>query len=145
MTIYNETRVNGRNTVVTAIVTSNEDPEKRGRIKLKYHWGKESTDSNWVRVATLGAGEAYGFYFVPEVGDEVLVAFIDGDVNRPVVIGSLWNGKNKPSGGSKPVEKWVRTKGENSIVISDEEANGHITISTANGKCKRYDLSNVHS
>ncbi len=133
MTLYNGMRANEQNVVVTAIVTSNDDPEKRGRIKLKYHWGDDSVDSNWVRVATIGAGKGYGFYFVPEVGDEVLVAFIDGDVERPVVIGSLWNGKDKPFEGSKPVEKWVRTKGENSLVISDEESNGHITISTANG------------
>jgi uncharacterized protein involved in type VI secretion and phage assembly len=122
-----------RKVVASAVVTANDDKEKRGRVKLKYPWAEELGDSGWVRVATIGAGPGYGFYFVPEVGDEVLVAFMDGDIERPVIIGSLWNGKDKPPGGSKPEEKWIRTKGENVVVISDEQANGRVSITTAKG------------
>jgi uncharacterized protein involved in type VI secretion and phage assembly len=122
-----------RKGVATAVVTANDDPEKRGRVKLQYPWARELGDSGWVRVATIGAGKGYGFYFVPEVGDEVLISFAGGDVERPFVIGTLWNGKDKPVGGSKPEEKWIRSKGKNVVIISDEQANGRISITTAKG------------
>ncbi len=124
-----------RRGVATAVVTANDDPEKRGRVKLQYPWAQELGDSDWVRVTTLGAGDGYGFYFVPEVGDEVLISFADGDVDRPFVIGTLWNGEHKPPGESDPAPavKQIRTKEGNSLVISDESGKTGITITTAGG------------
>lgn len=124
-----------RKGVATAVVTANDDPEKRGRVKLQYPWARDLGDSNWVRVATIGAGKGYGFYFVPEVGAEVLVSFADGDIDRPFVIGTLWNGQDKPPGDSPPapIVKQIRTKGGNSFVISDESGKSGITITTAGG------------
>mgnify|MGYP001192054274 CR=1 FL=1 len=99
--------------VVIAIVVDNKDPEGRYRVKVKYPWVLESnakyTDkpdegdfiSNWARISTSMAGskdgaDFRGSFFLPEVDDEVLVMFEHGDVRRPIVMGSLWNGVDKP-------------------------------------------------
>ncbi|MDQ7084733.1 MAG: phage baseplate assembly protein V [Sulfurovum sp.] len=92
----NENKIYG---VVTAIVTNNKDPENMARIKVKFPWMGEAKDkdSNWVRIATMMGGKERGSYFIPEVEDEVLIAFENGDVNAPYMIGALWNGKDTPT------------------------------------------------
>ena len=95
---YNEkdNRIYG---VVTAMVTNNKDPDGMARIKVKFPWMGESKDkeSNWVRIATFMAGKERGSYFIPEIDDEVLIAFENGDVNTPYMLGALWNGKDTPT------------------------------------------------
>jgi uncharacterized protein involved in type VI secretion and phage assembly len=85
--------------VVSAIVTNNKDPDGLARIKVKFPWMGEAKDkeSNWVRIATIMAGNERGSYFIPEIDDEVLIAFENGDINYPYMIGALWNGKDKPT------------------------------------------------
>jgi uncharacterized protein involved in type VI secretion and phage assembly len=80
--------------VVVAQVISNMDALTQGRVQLKFPWmpGVEP----WARVAAPSAGSSRGMYFIPQVGDEVLVAFEAGDVNHPYVIGSLWNMSDRP-------------------------------------------------
>lgn len=74
--------------------------EEYGRIKVKFHWDpsetQDDTTSCWVRVATLWAGQQWGTLFTPRVGQEVVVSFIDGDPDNPLVVGSVYNGENKP-------------------------------------------------
>ncbi len=74
--------------------------EEYGRIKVKFHWDpsekNDDTTSCWIRVATLWAGQKWGALFTPRVGQEVVVSFIDGDPDKPLVIGSVYNGENKP-------------------------------------------------
>lgn len=66
--------------------------DKYGRIKVRFHWDREGESSRWVRVAhPAGSG-----YVLPEVDDEVIVAFEHGDPDRPVVIGSVWNAAKPP-------------------------------------------------
>src|SRR5262245_38326636 len=82
--------------VVVAIVTKNKDDEGKYRVRVRFPWlsnggtqgGEEST---WCRIATLGAGKDRGFYWLPDVGDEVRCAFEHGDIDRPYVVGALWN------------------------------------------------------
>jgi uncharacterized protein involved in type VI secretion and phage assembly len=81
--------------VATAIVTNNNDPEKTGRVRVRFLWLSDTIETWWARVATPMAGADRGLYALPEVDDEVLVAFEQGDPSRPIVIGSLWNGKDK--------------------------------------------------
>ncbi len=81
--------------VVVALVTNNKDPEDRGRVKLKFPWLDDTLESNWARVASIGSGNERGIYWMPEVNDEVLVAFEHGNFNHPYVVGSLWNGIDK--------------------------------------------------
>ncbi len=80
--------------IVSALVTNNKDPENMARVKLKFPWLDDTLESNWARVSGMGAGNKRGFLWLPEVNDEVLVAFEHGDFDYPYVVGSVWNGKD---------------------------------------------------
>jgi len=82
--------------VYPALVTNNNDPDGLSRVKLKFPWLADDKESHWARIAAVGAGASRGLHWLPEVNDEVLVAFERGDFNRPYVVGSLWNGKDAP-------------------------------------------------
>ncbi len=104
-------RVNRINGVVVGIVIDNNDPQKMYRVKVKFPWVSESDanltnaadqqdfPSTWARVTTMMAGPDRGVFWLPEVDDEVLVAFEHGDLRRPIVIGSLWNKVDPPIHG----------------------------------------------
>ncbi len=83
-------------TFLAGIVTDNKDPEGWGRVKVKFPTLTEDHASNWARVVASGAGNLRGFDCLPEINDEVLVAFEHGDIHRPYVIGGVWNGKDAP-------------------------------------------------
>jgi len=87
----------GANGLVIGLVTNIDDPEKQGRVRVKYPALGERMESTWARVSTPGAGKDRGMMFLPEVGDEVVVAFEHGDTRRPVVLGALYNAKDTPS------------------------------------------------
>jgi uncharacterized protein involved in type VI secretion and phage assembly len=84
------------NGVFVGIVTNNSDPDKMGRVKVRFPWLSDTDESDWARVASPMAGKERGFYCLPEVDDEVLVAFERGDARFPYVLGALWNGKDAP-------------------------------------------------
>src|SRR5438067_12816928 len=84
---------------MVAIITYNNTPNNSARVKLKFPWLDDSYESDWARLAQLGAGPDSGAHFIPEVNDEVLVAFEFGDIRRPYVIGSHHNGQDKPKLG----------------------------------------------
>lgn len=77
--------------LVPARVVNNNDPKLMGRIQVQYYW-QEDSNVYWARMVTPHAGSDRGFMFMPEVGDEVVVGFEDGDIERPIVVGCLWNG-----------------------------------------------------
>ena len=81
----------------TAVVLDQVDPEGFGRIKVRFHWDHTGHSTTWVRVLQQWAGNGIGAQFVPRPGMEVLVEFIDGQVDRPVVVGCLYNGRNEHS------------------------------------------------
>ena len=119
-----ELRSNRLNGVAPAVVTNNQDPEGLGRVKVKFPWLSDDNETDWVRVATLMAGPERGSFFLPEVGDEVLVAFEHGDINAPYVIGVLWNGQQKPpetnSDGKNNIRK-IRSRSGHEIVFNDDD------------------------
>src|SRR3954454_2165145 len=81
--------------VFPAQVSDNQDPDNQGRVKVKLPWSPDASGGayeTWARLSTLMAGGSRGTWFVPEVGDEVLVAFEGGQPRRPYVLGALWNG-----------------------------------------------------
>ena len=88
----------------TAIVTGASGDEihtdEHGRIKVQFHWDRQGqyndTSSCWVRVAQTWAGNGYGTMFIPRVGMEVVVDFLEGDPDQPIVTGCVYNGVNKP-------------------------------------------------
>jgi uncharacterized protein involved in type VI secretion and phage assembly len=82
--------------VVTGVVTSNIDPDGQGRVQVSLPWLGGQNQSFWAPVATLMSGGGRGSWFMPVVGDEVLVAFGQADVDHPYVVGFLWNGVDTP-------------------------------------------------
>jgi uncharacterized protein involved in type VI secretion and phage assembly len=117
------------------VVTDNKDPDKLFRVKVKLPALSIQDSTFWIPVVSLGAGKERGWFFLPEVDDEVLVGFEHGDINRPVVLGALWNGKDKApknnSSGSNPIRTLVSKKGSK-IELDDE--NDTVTISDGGGK-----------
>ncbi|MEA3008362.1 MAG: hypothetical protein QOJ91_54 [Sphingomonadales bacterium] len=82
--------------VMTAVVTQNQDPDGLGRVKLRLAAAGEGDETDWARIVAPVAGAARGTFFLPEVGDEVLVAFDHGDIRFPYVLGALWSRFNRP-------------------------------------------------
>ena len=88
----------------TAVVTgpAGEEiyPDKYGRVKVQFHWDRYGTNdqnsSGWLRVASLWAGKQWGAIFLPRIGQEVIVDFLEGDPDQPVIIGSLYNNDQMP-------------------------------------------------
>lgn len=83
--------------VVPAIVTNNafdSNVGSAGKVKVKFPWLDDAKESYWARVASIGAGATRGIVSLPEVNDEVLVAFENGNFNKPYVLGGLWNGQD---------------------------------------------------
>jgi len=130
------------NGVVVALVTDNNDPNNLARVKLKFPWLDDSYESDWARITQLGAGPNSGALFVPEVNDEVLVAFEFGDIRRPYVVGSLYNGQDTPNLGSGLFDNgkvkrrgFVSRKGHQFLFFDDPGKSGVAFISS-DGKLK---------
>jgi uncharacterized protein involved in type VI secretion and phage assembly len=94
--LSSKTHLQPGQTMLVGIVTNNNDPDKWGRVKVKFPTLTADHESNWARVVSAGAGATRGFDCLPEVNDEVLVAFEHGDIHRPYVIGGVWNGTDAP-------------------------------------------------
>ena len=103
-------------------VISNVDPEGAGRLQLKVPAVLGAKESMWAARCIPLAGKGKGAYFVPEVGDEVLVAFANGDARAPIVLGSLWNAGDAPpeaTASDPSAVMTVASKGRHSMVIRD--------------------------
>ncbi|MFI0820880.1 phage baseplate assembly protein V [Streptomyces sp. NPDC021098] len=126
--------------VVEALVVENEGDDE-GQVKLKFPWFDDTTVTDWIRVSQLYAGNGYGSVFVPEKGDEVLVAFIHGDMRYPIVLGGLYNGEDKPptarTGGRD--QKMIRTKHGHEVVLDDTESKAAVRITSAAGHVVELD------
>ena len=147
--------------VVTATVSDVNDPEQLGRVELLFPWLAEDFVLTWARVAFMGASASSGAFWVPAVGDEVLVAFEHGDPRLPYVLGGLYSKDSAPAGtstdqrslttpsghvillddtdGDAKIEIVDQT-GDNRIVITSSDngiaisADGDVTIESANGR-----------
>ena len=120
-----------------AVVVSNEDPKKLGRVQVKMNWQTGPMQTSWIRVLTPDAGTSdkvatnRGFVFIPEKGDQVMVAFRYDDPNRPFVLGSLFHGKSGTGGGSSNKTKSLTTRSGCTITLDDEK--GSVTIADPTG------------
>lgn len=123
--------------VVIGIVTNNQDPDNLGRIKVKFPWLSDQDESDWARIASPMAGKNRGLYFLPEVEDEVLVAFEQGDMRFPYILGALWNGKDTPplnnSDGKNHV-RVIQSRSGHTIRLNDEDGQENIEITDKSGK-----------
>ena len=145
-----------------AKVVDNVDPEDRYRVRVSFPWladqyskdttsdGSESkVQSNWARITTIMAGGDMGSVWLPEVDDEVMVEFEEGDFSRPIIVGSLWNGEkssprkltyspdqkeidipNKEQGGKNDY-RFIRSRSGNTLAFIDKEGEGGISIRSA--------------
>lgn len=152
------TTINGP---VIGIVTNINDPEKKGRIKVKFPWLSDTDESHWARLATPLTGKARGFNFLPEVNDEVLVDFVQGDINHPYIIGGLWNGLDEPPvppslpggrdaeiliGGAKVKNRLMKSTKGNMLIFNDSDnapgvflvgsSGAYVMVDDENGKEK---------
>ena len=133
--------------VVVAKVVSLQDPERQGRIQVKYPWlpklsGSELS-SAWARIANPMAGAEWGTHFMPEIDNEVLVAFDHGDMNFPYIIGALYSAVNKPPGNpaevlssdkSKVDQRIIKSRSGHTITLNDKEGEEQILIQDKTGK-----------
>jgi uncharacterized protein involved in type VI secretion and phage assembly len=131
--------------VTVGVVTNNRDPDNLGRVKVRFPWLSDDDESHWARIMTPMAGKDRGIYYLPEVEDEVLVAFEHGLIDFPYVIGSLWNGKDTPPDNNSDGQNNRRViksrsghiirlddkSGQEKIEIIDKTGNNKIVISTA--------------
>ena len=128
--------------VVTAKVTSLEDPQNLGRVQVMFPWLPKYKDadlsSNWARIAAPMGGQERGFLFLPEIADEVLVAFEHGDVHYPYLVGTLRNNTDKPPAGTKDTvlssdkkkvdQRVIRSRSGHLIILDDTEGEEQIII-----------------
>jgi uncharacterized protein involved in type VI secretion and phage assembly len=139
--------------VVIALVSDTDDPEKLGRVKLHFPWMSESYTTDWARVVQLGAGNLRGGMVLPEVNDEVLVAFEHGDTSMPYVVGGLYNGVDKPpltddlidatSGAVK--QRGFVSKDDHRLVFRDTPAESTVTLATGGGHAEFLTLDQTNS
>jgi uncharacterized protein involved in type VI secretion and phage assembly len=127
--------------VFPALVTSIVDPDGQGRVKVKLPWSPDTSTGRfeaWARLATMMAGNNRGSFFIPDVNDEVLVAFEAGDPRRPYVIGALWNGQDAPptsmdSGGQNNTKLLCSRNGVK-ITLDDTQGNESLVVQTPGGQ-----------
>ncbi len=123
----------------SAVVTDVNDPDKLGRIRVRFYWQDTKSQSPWIRIVNPYAGNSRGAFIIPEVNDEVLVQFEGSNAEKPYVVGSLYNGNAKPDAAWPHKDnntKAFRTRSGHSVILSDEKGKESITI---------YDKENTNS
>ncbi|WP_314084883.1 phage baseplate assembly protein V, partial [Capnocytophaga gingivalis] len=121
-----------------ARVIDNNDPEGWGRVRVQFIWQeKHQTKTLWIRVVQPHAGADKGFYFIPEIGEEVWVDFEDQNAERPFVVGSNYNGKEySPFYNQNNDIKAIQTRSGHRLIFTEDES---ILLSDKNGNTLRFD------
>jgi uncharacterized protein involved in type VI secretion and phage assembly len=135
---------NSINGVAVAIVRDNRDPSGQARVRVSFPWHKRPEESHWARLATLMTGKDCGTFFLPEVDDEVLVAFERGDIRFPCVVGSLWNGDRKPpvtNDGRNDI-RIIRTRKGHALRFDDGKR-GRLRLELNDGKAITIDDNGI--
>jgi phage protein D len=127
--------------VVVGLVTNLKDPDDLGRVKVKYPWLGDDIESDWVRLASPMAGSSRGLLYLPEVNDEVLIAFEHGDVHHPYIVGSLWSSTDKPfkknsevvGSDGKVNQRIIQTRAGHVILFDDKQGEERVSITSKSG------------
>ena len=129
--------------VYEALVSDVNDPAKEGRVKIKIPWFDPGLETEWCRVRQFYAGNGYGAFYVPECGDEVLIAFIKGSMSEPVILGGLYNGSDKPPShrDDQTDQKMLRTKAGHEFLLDNSPGKERVRITTKLGHT--FDLSDA--
>lgn len=125
--------------VFPALVLDNQDPDGQGRVKVSLPWSPDTGGAQyaaWARIATMMAGKNRGSWFIPDVGDEVLVAFEGGDPRRPYMLGGLWNGTDNPpqSMDGNNTKKVLRSRNGVKITLDDTDGSETLILETPAGQ-----------
>jgi uncharacterized protein involved in type VI secretion and phage assembly len=122
------------------IVTDNHDPAGLGRVKVRFPYLSSEHTSDWARVVVPGGGAERGLQFIPEINDEVLVAFELGDINYPYIIGGLWNKLDPPPRPTDTVvkagkvrQRLFRSRTGHTITFDDDQSEGGVCIADREG------------
>ncbi|MBL8414996.1 MAG: type IV secretion protein Rhs [Propionivibrio sp.] len=155
--------------VYSGIVIDVKDPDAQGRVKVSLPWaegGNAGRYETWARLAVPMAGNNRGTWLIPDVDDEILVAFVAGDPRCPIVIGSLWNGRDAPpqsmDGAGNNDLKVIRSRNGVTITLDDQggaerfqvetpggqkivlqDGPGEVTIEDSNGNSIKLTTSNI--
>jgi uncharacterized protein involved in type VI secretion and phage assembly len=121
--------------VYSAIVAAVGDKKHPGEVRLRFEWFDPQMQTEWCRICNPYAGNRYGTVWHPEKDDEVLVAFLQGDMRWPIVLGGLYNGKDAPPTARSPTldQKLWRTKGGHELLMDDTGSQKRVRIKTAAG------------
>lgn len=125
--------------VYPAIVRDLNDPDGQGRVKVALPWVPDDTGYEWwARMATMMGGSNRGTWFIPDVGDEVLVCFEFGDPRFPYVIGGLWNGNDSPpesmDSAGKNDKKVIRSRNGVKVTLDDTDGQEQLELETPGGQ-----------
>lgn len=106
----------------SALVTDNHDPKGLGRIRVKFHWMSDTEKSPWLRMTSMHGGDGKGMFFIPEIGEEVIVGFEGDSPSKPFVIGTVYHAKAKTDFSNKDNDiKAIQTRSGNKVVMNDKE------------------------
>jgi uncharacterized protein involved in type VI secretion and phage assembly len=127
--------------VFVGLVTDLRDPDGLGRVKVKLPWAPDAAGGGyeaWARLATMMGGKNRGTWFVPDVDDEVLLAFEAGDPRFPYVLGGLWNGTDTPpqsmDGAGANDKKVIRSRNGVTITLDDRRGQEQLVVETPGGQ-----------
>lgn len=114
-----------------AVVKEVNDPEKQGRIRVRFLWGEASNLSPWIHISGVNSGSGKGFHFIPEIHEMVLLGFEGNDAEKPFVIGSMRGSKEKPDGNwvtdSNDI-KTIRSRSGHTLEFNDTQGSEEICI-----------------
>lgn len=134
--------------MMIGVVTDNVDPDNIGRVKVKFPTLSNEHTSYWARVISVGAGANRGIEFIPEVNDEVVVIFENGDVNNAYVVGGLWNGQDAPPVPSntavksgKVVKRVIKSRSGHIVTLDDTDGSEQIIVQDKAGNIIKLESS----
>jgi uncharacterized protein involved in type VI secretion and phage assembly len=122
--------------IYSGSVLDNRDPENLARVLVRVSGLKDESGGVWARLATMMAGRDSGTLFIPEVGDEVLVAFVQGDIRAPCVLGAVWSKSSPPPPVGDPAASVMLIRSRNGVElrIVDDGDNNSLTVETPGGQ-----------
>lgn len=122
----------------SGMVTDNHDPKGLGRVRVKFHWMNGTEKTPWIRVTSPHGGGGKGMFFIPEVGEEVIVGFEGDSPTKPYVIGTVYHGKasNTYSNGGNDV-KALQTRSGNKVIMNDKD--GSVFVEDKDGNSMLID------
>lgn len=122
--------------LAVGVVTDNQDPGNLARVRVRLPWHTGSDTSFWARSAMPMAGGDRGTFFLPEIGDEVLVAAEDGDPSHLYVLGMLWNGQQAPPASNDGANniRLIKSRSGHTVRFNDDESAPEVEVKLADGK-----------